>query len=482
MWANVSIFLDFNLPNATTWFYFSFLLSVALFFKFARVLSMRNWDVVTLFLLVPGLMLVQGPRLQPQPLPHHPAVRLAALIGQGSAGMLPAGPTTVGDVGFFTTTAPISPSWVWIGYLWLMVGSAYVFCRCLFDLALVQRPALAPNLTFGGLAWLAMALVACLTAVAFRPNPAEPFATPKVENVQPSKPVGPETATLAKAREWIEPRWWLARSAAVLCHLAVVVGLVLLGRRHFQDPAAGMAAAAFYLILPYTGLYIGQVHHVLPTAVMVWALVVFPWPLLAGLLMGLASGIAYFPALLVPLWTSFYWRRGAGRFLVATLLAAGLTLAATGLSLWMDGTLEKTLSDVTREGAWQPWKPSTSGLMPSTESFWTGDHRAYRLPVFIAYAAFWLVMPFWPMPKNLAHLIALSTALLVGIQFWYADQGGVYVLWYLPLLLLLVFRPNLAERRPPEINSETDWWGRAKRGMRRFVSRLLRTPEPAGSK
>ena len=35
-----SIFLDFNLPNATTWFYFALLLAIALFFKFTRVLSM----------------------------------------------------------------------------------------------------------------------------------------------------------------------------------------------------------------------------------------------------------------------------------------------------------------------------------------------------------------------------------------------------------------------------------------------------------
>ena len=33
------IFFDFNLPNGTTWFYFSLLLAVALFFKFSRVLS-----------------------------------------------------------------------------------------------------------------------------------------------------------------------------------------------------------------------------------------------------------------------------------------------------------------------------------------------------------------------------------------------------------------------------------------------------------
>ena len=49
----VSIFLDFNLPNATTWFYFSFLLAIALFFKFSRLLSVRNLDVVMMVTLVP---------------------------------------------------------------------------------------------------------------------------------------------------------------------------------------------------------------------------------------------------------------------------------------------------------------------------------------------------------------------------------------------------------------------------------------------
>src|SRR5688572_27323499 len=117
------IFLDFTLPNATSWFYFSFLLSVALFFKFSRFFSVRNWDVVTLFLLVPGLLLlVENPNN-------------------------------------------------WYGYLWLLCGSGYFLFRCLIDLALVRRPALAPSLSLGGLAWMAAALFACLTAVAFRPTP-----------------------------------------------------------------------------------------------------------------------------------------------------------------------------------------------------------------------------------------------------------------------------------------------------------------------
>jgi hypothetical protein len=63
------------------------------------------------------------------------------------------------------------------------------------------------------------------------------------------------------------------------------------------------------------------------------------------------------------------------------------------------------------------------------------------------------------------------------LQFWYADQGGVYVLWYLPLLLMLVFRPNLRERRPQLINPETDWLFGLGRLIARLSSRWLRHPE-----
>src|SRR4029077_12662592 len=78
-----SIFQQFNLPNGTTWFYFSFLLAVALFFKFSRVLSVRNWDVVTVFLLVPGFLLL----LQAKPPAVHPAknttLAVAGVIANG---------------------------------------------------------------------------------------------------------------------------------------------------------------------------------------------------------------------------------------------------------------------------------------------------------------------------------------------------------------------------------------------------------------
>jgi hypothetical protein len=466
-----SVFFDFSLPNATTWFYFSFLLAVALFFKFSRFLSVRNWDVVTVFLLVPGLLLLQESRTRS-------AVRAARLVGQAAQAVPGTGVAGVRAATAVAVPDPGPDRLLRYGYLWLLIGSGYFLVRCLADLALERRPALSPNLTLGGLAWLSGAFFICLLAVGFRHAPERPASSvgkpgalldlsqePAVDLVKKEAPAG--TASDA------DTRFWVRRSLSMLCHLAVAVGLIAVGRRHFQDATAGMAAATFYLMLPYTGLHVGQLHHVWPVALIVWAVAFYRQPTVAGVLLGLAAGTAYFPALVFPVWFSLYWRRGAGRFAVFFALTAVLCLAVTAVMLWAQGELESTVRSALALSDWQPWK------VPTTESFWLGIHWAYRIPAFIAYLAFLVTTAFWPAPKTLAHVIALSAALLVGMQFWYADQGGVYVLWYLPLLLLMMFRPNLSDRRPPPIPAETDWVVRARRALGRFTAWLLKIPQPA---
>jgi hypothetical protein len=39
----------------------------------------------------------------------------------------------------------------------------------------------------------------------------------------------------------------------------------------------------------------------------------------------------------------------------------------------------------------------------------------------------------------------------VAAQMWYPDDIGTYVLWYLPLFLLVIFRPRLDKFTPPEM-------------------------------
>jgi hypothetical protein len=474
MMVSASIFFEFNLPNATTWFYFSFLLAVALFFKFSRLLSVRNWDVVTVFLLVPGLLLLQDARPNPDTPEKHPAAAAASVVAAtgGQAAALPtAGLSGLGALARTPELAPTNK--LWFGYLWLVVGSAYFLLRCLLDLALVRRPALAPNLNFGGLAWLGCALFICLATVAFRQgerNGPTPVARDHAAANGEAAKIGKVPAGMDAALRPLP--LWLMQTLAVLCHLAVAAGLVVIGRRHFQDAPAGMAAATFYLMLPYTGHHVGQVHHVWPTALLVWAIVAYRRPALAGAFLGLAAGTIYFPALLLPLWLSFYWRRGAGRFLTAFLLTAALCVGATALILFLDQDLAQRIGATLAASDWQPWK------VPTAEGIWTGVHWAYRIPVFVAYLAFVLTTALWPAPKNLAHVLALSAAVLIGIQFWYADQGGVYVLWYLPLFMLLVFRPNLSDRCPAPVPTDNDWLVRSGRAVGRAVARLLRLPEP----
>ena len=35
---------------------------------------------------------------------------------------------------------------------------------------------------------------------------------------------------------------------------------------------------------------------------------------------------------------------------------------------------------------------------------------------------------------------------MVAVQFWHALDGGLHMAWYLPFLLLVVFRPNMSGR------------------------------------
>ncbi len=468
MMAPVSIFLDFNLPNATTWFFFSGLLALGFFFKFSRLLCIRNLDVVTLFLLVPGLLLLQEARSQPTAAEKELAATVTSAVGANSAQVLAPPLAGLGNLARLNRGAP---TWTsgrlrWFGYLWLLCGSVYFFIRCLLDLVLVQRPALTPNLNFGGLAWLAGALFICLATVAYRPPDTSAQLPAKETSLQPPTR---ESKVLELAQRPFEEAFYLQRTLAVVCHLLVALGLMVVGVRHFQDPAAGMAAATFYLLLPYTGFHVGQVIHVWPMAVVVWAVVAYPLPLLAGALLGVAAGTIYFPALILPVWLSFYWRRGMGRFLAAFVVTAGLCL----LIAWLgDEDPADTVQEALKWSAWQPWK------VPTTEGFWTGVHWAYRIPVFIAYSAFVLTTICWPAPKNLAHVLALSAAILIGLQFWYADQGGIFVLWYLPLLVLLTFRPNLSDHRPRPLNGEKDWLTSWLQPLGRFLARLFRSPEP----
>ncbi len=418
-----SIFLDFTLPNSATWFYLSLGLSVALFVQFNRLFSLRNLDLLALFLFVPGFLLLQE-----------------ANQGERAGERL-------------------------FGYIWLLAASGVWLARCLLDVVLSRRPPVLPNLSPAGLGWFGGCLFVCLTAVAYS-RPADPW---QPVGKRPVALTGVEEKTAAVVSRTDPPpaetRYWVTRTLGVVGHLTVVLGLAAVGWRAFGDLPTGIAAACLYLLLPYTAFHVGQVHHVLPAALLVWAIYFYRSPGLAGVLIGLAAGTAFFPVLLLPAWGQFYRGRGLGRFLLGATAAGLAGLGLTAVVLAAAGQFPDGVVRTLNLADWQPWK------IPTAESVWTGAHWAYRLPVFVLYAGFVLAGVVWPPARNLGQLMAASAAVLIGVQFWFADRGGLYVLWYAPLLVLLVLRPNLSGAIPPDPGPWPRWVVRLF-GRRRVVAGL----------
>jgi hypothetical protein len=232
-----------------------------------------------------------------------------------------------------------------------------------------------------------------------------------------------------------------AHVIAIVSQLAIVLGLLLVGMRHFDNIKTGLAAATLYLLLPYTAMWSGNVFHALPGALLVWAVVFYRRPLVAGGMIGLALGCTYYLLILflLPLWISFYWHRGRARFVVGLFVTIGLQIGALAYATQETPTFLaylRQMADVrfllategTTMGAWQFWNP------------------IYQIPILAAFVGLTLSLVLWPAQKNLGTLIAYSAAVMLGTQFWYDQTGGLALAWFLPLLLLTIFRPNLEDR------------------------------------
>jgi hypothetical protein len=409
--VNTSFVADLGL-SPEVWLLLSLLACVTLFFKFSRFWSFRNLDLLLLFAMVPGMLLIVG---NPG---HHP----------------------------------------WAAYIWLFLGSGLWLFRCLLDLGLARRPLLEPNLNASGLLCLSVGLLGLMLAETVSlpveegaaRNPAEPSGR---ENRPPLTP-GKENAAVRQAIKLAPlpsslkrelPQVIVQRVLASLAHLGLFLGLLAIGARHFERPITGMAMAACYLLIPYTRMALVDSGQLIPSALIVAALVWHLRPALAGALIGLAAG--WVPACLglIALWFGFYWGRGGSRrFLIAALV---VVIACALLGRWIPGL-----------GGWASALGARSiaevGLLPqfeprSTASFWVSIDSSFRLPVLIGYLALVIWSMIYIAGKNLAELIALSGLLLVASQFWYLDKGGALVMLYLPLAITMMFRPTLTSRRPP---------------------------------
>jgi len=235
---------------------------------------------------------------------------------------------------------------------------------------------------------------------------------------------------------------------------------VMIGWRHFESTRLGIAAAVLYLLMPYTAIMTGRVDHALPGALIVWAIASYRRPFIAGGLIGLAIGTIYYPVFLLPLWCSFYWERGVRRF----ALGVSAALAALVVGLWFTSpSLAIFAGQLRQMFGWI--FPSAVSL----EGFWAfpAYDPVFRLPVLAGFLVMMATLAIWPSPKHLGTLMSCTAAVLLGSQFWKAHNGGLFLAWFLPVLLLVVFRPNLENRVALRV-LDADWFPsrRRQQGLR----------------
>lgn len=472
--------LYYQRPNPATWVYLSSFLTIGLYFVFHRFWSIRNADILLLILLGPGVLMVhEGRKLQladqatlqaqtltagiaPSVDPHHRDLP-TTLVGTATNQSPEIASDEVDDEIIDATEPPPleipeaslsrGQKIELRGFLWLLLIEAIILVRLFCDPMMVRRPLLDPNLTTGGLAFIGVSLLIFLLANVITSTPRMqreqgPELGPgyPVLNMLPAIPTTPDAAGGLGARNQAlqstenapAPVAYaaLARTLAIFAHLAVVFGITLVGHWHFGNFKAGAGCATLYLMLPYTAQMTGRVDHVLPAALLVWAILMYRKPLIAGVCLGLAAGLVYYPAFLLPLWFGFYRQRGLGRFAAGV----GVTILLLTLLLSLGGSEKFFERLVQMYGLWLPLRENLEGVWGlSWQPIW-------RFPILVAFMLLAGLYAVWPRQKNLGTLMSCSAAIMVAAQFWHGFGGGMFIAWFLPLMLLTIFRPNLEDR------------------------------------
>lgn len=369
------------------------------------------------------------------------------------------------------------PVFRWSFYV-LLALSVLLMVRLVFDEALTRRPRLEQNLNLQGITFLCFPALVLLAVSVFLTDPPdstimavehgkallarrEVVVAPEPGTDQPPAPtetlLGAGAAGVAQLSENFgrerlrripgagSTETLSARVLVVIAHVIVVMGLLYIGRKHFGSLQIGLSMSCLYLLLPCTAFHVHQLSHILPAACLIWAVACYRRPAMAGVLLGLACGTLFFTVFLLPLWAVFYGRRGSLRF-GASLVGVAVILAFCLMLTSSDA--DSFISKIVTAANWTVYRLLDDSTSLTNPGF---GQLFIRIPMAALFFVMLTAMTVLPRPRNLEGLLANSTVLVVAAQLWYPDDIGMYVMWYLPLLLLVVFRPRLDRFVPPEM-------------------------------
>lgn len=477
--------------NETTWMYVSTFLILSFFFKFNRAWSIRNLDLFLIILLAPGLLLIQSGRVEhsrflqqqqaiEQKDPETPKTLQSPIVNQAGfqksvqddqESIPPEIPTEVSIETGASSLGFNEPGLARqrFGFFWMFGIGGLIMVRMLVDPLFVRRPVLEPNLSIGGMVFVGLSLLVFVLANVATYSPGEVDiegarnankmlkleASSQTEDVHLLQrgpgyrllyllPILSTFENIDEIREsdteaTNQGRYVIAaKSVAITSQILIVLGLILFCHYHFGNFHVGVGIATIYMLLPYTVIFTGNVLHTVPAALLIWALVCYRIPLLSGVFIGLATGVSYYPVFLLSLWISYYWERGWRSFLIGFFISIAVCIG--GLFFTSTDSIDFVRQLQAMFAFWFP-------LMDNLEGVWAlGIDQIWRQPLLVGFVLLSVSFALWPSVKDIGTLVAYTAALMAAVQFWHGFGGGLYVAWYLPVALLVMFRPNVAGR------------------------------------
>jgi glycosyl transferase family 87 len=225
-----------------------------------------------------------------------------------------------------------------------------------------------------------------------------------------------------------------AHAAAVFFDALTVLLLFLLGRR-VRGPTLGIALAYAWAACPFT-LYAmnANSNDALVAALVVLALLVAHRPALRGAASALAGLTKFAPLALAPLLATY---RRPLWFAVGFAVTAALVLLPAFLGAGIGVFWERTLEFQRERGS------------PFSVWGFRGDLDWLQQGVQAAALLLALVVAVVPRRRDVVTLAALSAAVLVAVQLGVTHWFYLYVVWFLPPVLLALLGRDLVDRRDP---------------------------------
>jgi hypothetical protein len=226
-----------------------------------------------------------------------------------------------------------------------------------------------------------------------------------------------------------------AHAAAIFFDLATFAGLLLLGRR-LRPGAPGRRLGATlgfgWAAFPYAAFTLeSNANDSLVAMLLVATLLGISWPAARGAMTVLAGLTKFSPFILAPLMATYNGgtdRRDRTRglalfgvgFVGVGVVAMAQALFDPGLSTFWHRTVA---SQIDRDSPFSIW-----GQSPSLEPL--------RIAVMAAVGALAVLVAFRPRDKSIAQVAALGAALLIGTQLIAQHWFYLYLVWFVPFVLV----------------------------------------------